>query len=674
MGSAAPQRALGLLASLLLAACSGAAPSAPEAPVACDRTCLEGQIQRLLDAMTAHDPSALAVTDNFVYVENNQFVRPGEGSWQTLQSVGNYRHYFADPETGQAALITTMRENNEAGVLTVRIKSESGRLSEAEVVITHDPRGAANYEKLGKPADEWLEAVPEDEQLSREALTALVNKYFGALENNDGKGDYSFFGDDCDRIEQGAVTTNTKPATLGYITDKSFVTLDCRGQFETGLLGFVSRIRDRRYEVIDVARHAVFAQATYDHDGTTRSIAQTNGHNFKLPSYYSAPRSLLVAEAFRVRDGHIQDLEQTHQELPYGQRSALRSTFEPSSAVPGGRDAPAGTVCERECLEQALDELLTAMIARKPQEAPLAGLVSYIENEQALAIGDGLWGTLTAIGPWQLRLSDVNQHTAVFMGRVTETDLNGLLTLRLRLQGDRIQQIEAQIVREEKPGAEEMFRRLQPSDPQPAALTRLDPVLLQEVPPEQRSESKALVTTAQNYFDALEGRSAAAPNFSADCSRRDNGLLVTNNTELPPPARPQSANAVMWRVEARGNGNVSAEFKPYALPCGAQLASGYNFAVSAIRDRRALFTDVERGLVLMAAYYDIPGTRQTYSSADGILVHMPQVWGQPRTLATRQLFKIEGGAIRRIEGQTRVLSYGTRPLWSSAAFSQPAAP
>ena len=184
MGSAAPQRALGLLASLLLAACSGAAPSAPEAPVACDRTCLEGQIQRLLDAMTAHDPSALAVTDNFVYVENNQFVRPGEGSWQTLQSVGNYRHYFADPETGQAALITTMRENNEAGVLTVRIKSESGRLSEAEVVITHDPRGAANYEKLGKPADEIKQKLLL--QGDNTALSIVASRYMLALQHEKG--------------------------------------------------------------------------------------------------------------------------------------------------------------------------------------------------------------------------------------------------------------------------------------------------------------------------------------------------------------------------------------------------------------------------------------------------------------------------------------------------------
>lgn len=669
-----PARVLGILASLLLAACSGAAPTAPEAVAACDRACLEAQLQQLLDAMIAHDPSGLAVSDNFVYVENNQIVRPGEGSWQTLQAIGNYRHYFADPETGQAALITTMRENNEAGVLTVRIKSEGGRLSEAELVLSHDPHGAANYESLGKPADEWLQAVPEDEQLSREALTALVNKYFGALENNDGKGDYSFFGDDCDRLEQGAVTTNTKPAALGYLTDKSFVTLDCRGQFETGLLGFVSRIRDRRYEVIDVERQAVFAQATYDHDGTTRSIAQTNGRSFKLPSYYSAARSLLVAEAFRVRDGHIQDLEQTHQEVPYGQRSALRSTFEPSSAVPGGRDAPLGKICERDCLEQALEQLLSAMVAHKPQNAPLAGLVSYVENDQALAIGDGLWGTLTGIASWQLRLSDANQHTAVFMGRVVETDLNSLLTLRIKLQGDRIQQIEAQLVREEKPGAEELFRRLQPSDPQPTALTRLDPTLLQVLAPEQQLDGKALVAVAQSYFDAVEGHSNLAPNFSADCSRHDNGLLVTNNPALPAPTRPQSAGALVWRVEAQGSGNVSAEFKPYALPCAAQLASGYASAVAAVRDRRVLLSDVERGLVLMAAYYDIPGTRQAYSSADGIRVHMPQVWGQPRTLATRQLFKIEGGAIRRIESFTRVLAYGSRPLLPPPAFSLPAAP
>ena len=662
-----------VLLAVLLAACSGASRSAPEAP-ACDRACLEGLINQFMTAMVAHDASTLPLNDSFVYVENNQTLKPGDGSWQTLQSFGSYRHYFADPEAGQAAIISTMRENNAAGLFTLRIKVDKGKLSEAEAIITHDPRGADNYEKLKAPANEWLETVAEEDRMSRDELAVLANKYFGSMENNDGKGDYSFFADDCDRLEHGLRTTNNTPQKYGHSDDREFVTLDCRGQFETGFLGFVTRIRDRRYEVIDVERGAVFSIAAFDHDGTLRNIALTNGKNFKVPSYFSVPRSLQVGEAFRARDGHIQDIEMTLHEFPYGQRMALHSTFVPSSAVPGGRDALADTPCDQACVEQALDQLLTALTTHKAQAAPLAGLVRYIENDQPLAIGDGLWGTLTALGSWQMRLTDANQGTALFMGRVTETDVNSLLTLRIKLQGDRITQIEAQVVHEEKTGAEELFRPLQPTDPQPAALKAADPVLLQALPLEQRVEPKALIATAQHYFDALEGHSEEPVTFTADCSRRDNGLLVSNNPDLPSPARAQAQGQFQWRVEARGTGNVSAEFKPYALPCSAQLASGYASAVSAVRDRRVLISDAERGLVAVAAYYDLPGTRQQFMSADGVLVHMPAVWGRPRTLATRQLFKIEGGAIRRIETFSKVLAYGARPLWPGAELSLPPAP
>jgi len=104
------------------------------------------------------------------------------------------------------------------------------------------------------------------------------------------------------------------------------------------------------------------------------------------------------------------------------------------------------------------------------------------------------------------------------------------------------------------------------------------------------------------------------------------------------------------------------------------LASGYASAISAVRDRRVLMSDAEHGLVVIAAYYDMPGTRQQFMTADGVLVHMPAVLGRPRTLATRQLFKIEGGAIRRIETFTKVLAYGARPLGPAAALSPPPAP
>lgn len=664
-----------LLAGLVLAGCSGRGHGAAKTkPAACDRTCLEHLINGFLAGMSAHDPSKLPLTADFRYTENNQVIGPGEGSWQTMQSFGTYRHYFADPESGNAAVITTMKENDSEGLFTLRIRAVGRKLAEAEAIVTHDPRGAANYARLGKPAGAWLETVPPDERMTRAELIATANKYYSSMEGNDGAGDYSFFADDCNRLEHGLKTTNNEPQNYGHSTDTEFVTLGCRGQFETGFLGFVTRVRDRRYEVIDVERGAVFAIASLGHDGTIRSIKLTNGRNFKIPSYFSASRTLQVGEAFRVRDGKIEDIEMTLHEFPYGMRTGFRSTFEPEYDVPGGQRPVPAAPCDSACLASSVDQLVAAMKAHDPKRAPLADMVKYTEDDQQLAIGGGLWGTLTELGTYRIRMTDAAQGQALYIARVTETDLPGILVLRVQVQGRRITGIEATIVREERSGAEELFRPRQPVEADPAALTRVDPLFTQAVPAERRSDRAALNALVNGYWDAVEqGKGGEVP-FAADCSRRENGVLVTGNGELPrPAANGRDAAGTVWETAAVGE-VPKQEFKPYALDCAAQLASGFSAYVARIRDRRIALIDEEHGLVLAAAYYDIPGTVRTFVNKAGYTTALPTVLGRPFTLASQQLLKVEGGEIRRIEAVNKVQPYGARPGWPAGNAPAPAAP
>jgi hypothetical protein len=658
---------LALLPTAVFIACSGgSAPSASKVVKAdCDRACLEKLIDAVMTGMTSHSAANLSTTPGFRYVENNQTLKPGDGSWQTLESFGPYKHYFADPESGNAAVIAVMRENGSAGLFTLRIRAEGKRLAEAEAIVTHDPRGAANYEKLGKVADAWLEAVPADERMTREELAATANKYFGSMENNDGKGDYSFFADDCNRLEHGLKTTNNTPQNYGHSTDAEFVTLGCRGQFETGFLGFVTRIRDRRYEVIDVERGAVFGIAGFDHNGTLRNIPLTNGKNFKVPTYFSGSRTLQVGEAFRARDGKIKDIEMTLHEFPYGMRTGFRSTFDPSNEVPGGQVPDAKKRCDRGCLEGSLDQLIAAMVDHNPKRAPLADQVRYTENDQHLGLYDGLWGTLTEVGSYRVRVVDPSRGLAVFVGRVTETDLPGILTLRVRVIGGRINEIEATIVREERPGADELFRPRQPVEAEPAALTRAEPLLTQLLPEKQRADRSELVALVDGYLDALEGGKGGDVAFSADCSRHENGVLVTKNSELPrPPAKGRDAAETAWSVAATAPEVPAAPFRPYSLDCTAQLASGYSAYIARARDRRILLVDEDRGLVVSSAYLDIPGTVKQVTGTDGGTINLPPVLGRPYTLAATQLFKIEGGQIRRIEQVDKVQPYGARAAWT----------
>ncbi len=654
-----------MVAALLLAACSGNKQAATTPAASCDRACLESLIDRVLAGMLAHDAGTLPTTANFRYIENNQPLRAGEGSWKTLQSFGTYRHYFADPESGNAALITTMQENDGQGLFTLRIKAVGGKLAEAEAIVTHDPLGAARYARLGKPADAWLESVPEDERMTREALAATANKYFGSIENNDGKGDYSFFDDDCNRLEHGLKTTNTAPQKYGHSSDTTFVTLGCRGQFETGFLGFVTRVRDRRYEVIDGERGVVFSIAPLDHDGTTRSLPLTNGKTFKVPTYFSASRTLQVGEAFRARDGRITDIEMTLHEFPYGMRTGFRSTFDPPLDVPGGEAPEPGKACDSSCLESHIDQVAGAMAAHDPKRALLADRLRYTENDQLLAVGDGLWGTLTDLGSYRIHVADATSGQVSLLARVTETDLPGLLWLRARVVGGRVTEVEATVVREERPSAEELFRPRQPVEAEPAALNRAEPLLTQPVPPAQRAEREQLLTIVNRYFDALEQGQGGDVPFTADCLRRENGVTVTQNPDLPrPTAKGRDPGEMQWEIAA--SGEVPRQtFKPYALDCGTQLNSGYSAYIGRIRDRRARVTDEERGLISVTAYYDIPGTVRTFTSKSGVVTTLPPVLGRPYTLATQQLFRIVGGEIQRIEALNKVQPYGARPAWVS---------
>jgi hypothetical protein len=603
-------------------------------PVSCDRSCLEHHVDAVLDALLAHDPSRLPLADGFRYIENNQRLQAGDGSWRTLQGFGAYRHYFADPEDGNAAVITTMRENDEDGLYTLRIRVAGGKLAEAEAVMTHDAEGAAQYAKIGKPAAAWLESVPEDDRLSRDELVEVANKYYSALENNDGKGDYSFFADDCERLEHGRPATHSVARLYGHSSDRSFVTMGCRAQFETGFLGFITRIRDRRYEVIDVERGAVFASAALDHNDKYAGIPLTDGGEFSLPAYFSAPRTLQVAEGFRIRDGKIHATEMTLHEFPYGMPTGLRSTFDPSREVPGGRPPDAHRPCDVACLEALAEQTLRALAAHDPKKAPLTDTALYTENDQRIEFYDGLWGTIADVGSYRLRVIEPARHEISLLARVNERDIPGLLALRLRSQGDRIAMIEARIVREERAGAEEMYRVRGIIDPQPATLQQAEALFAEPVARARRADVEELLSLVNRYWDAVQQGQGGPVRFTRDCQRHENGVLVTGNPE--------------------------SGFAPYALGCAAQVEGGYSAYVGKIRDRRILTLDEDRGLVVAAVWYDIPGTTHSVGARLGSPVALPAGLGRPHTQAQLQIFRIEDGAIRRIEALSRTMPYGAR--------------
>jgi hypothetical protein len=303
-------------------------------PGACDRQCLEGFVDRYLDAVVTHDPRAVPLAANVRFTENGQQLRVGDGLWRSMKSKGRYRLFVSDVEAGQVAFIGTLQEEHAdpargaPALFALRLKIAGNQIEEIEQFVHRDVEAATRVETLGQPRAAFTQAVPESQRMSRADLIKTANMYFAGMQQNDGKGDYPFAAD-CSRIENGTLTTNRPtpagetrpdPATAtGYSAQWS-----CLEQFESGLLYFVTRIRDRRYVAVDRERGLVFAFAFFDHSaGDTRDFTTPGGR--AVTAGPAQPWTWYIGELFKVENGQLSQIEAVLQRVPYGMLSGWSS-------------------------------------------------------------------------------------------------------------------------------------------------------------------------------------------------------------------------------------------------------------------------------------------------------------------------------------------------------------
>ena len=94
----------------------------------------------------------------------------------------------------------------------------------------------------------------------------------------------------------------------------------CREQFESGLLHFVSRIRDRRYVAVDQERGLVLAFVFFDHDAGASRTFQTPGGR-TVTAGPTTPWTWQIAELFKVEKGLLHEIEAVLERVPYGMTS-----------------------------------------------------------------------------------------------------------------------------------------------------------------------------------------------------------------------------------------------------------------------------------------------------------------------------------------------------------------
>jgi hypothetical protein len=164
--------------------------------------------------------------------------------------------------------------------------------------------------------------------MSRADLIRVANMYFSGMQRNDGLGEYPFT-DDCERFENANQSTNAPtPAGETRPDPKTANTYSsqwgCLEQFKSGLIHFVTRIRDRRYVAVDPERGLVFSFAFFDHmGGKSRTYTRSDGRTIT-----AGPTELWtweLAEMFRIEKGKIRRIEAVLTRSPYGQQSGWSS-------------------------------------------------------------------------------------------------------------------------------------------------------------------------------------------------------------------------------------------------------------------------------------------------------------------------------------------------------------
>lgn len=306
------------------AACLALSASAASASDVCDRTCLEGMVNKYIDAMVAHDPNQLPLAQGVRFTENGEELRLGDGLWGTASAPGQYKLYVSDPEDGQVGFFGTVFENGTPDLMALRLKIDYGRISEIETIVARPPgMGAASpippagatMEKLGHPRSQFLQ---KGDGTSRADLLRIANSYFTGLGNNTGHNTAPFW-PSCNRLENGTQTTN-RP-TAGRPADTDIVGMGCEAQQKSGFYPFVSSIRNRRYPIIDRERGLVMSFAFFEHSGVLKTITLTNGKTVDSP--VKAPLTFQISELFQIHGGKIDQIEAVINTVPYGMKSAV---------------------------------------------------------------------------------------------------------------------------------------------------------------------------------------------------------------------------------------------------------------------------------------------------------------------------------------------------------------
>lgn len=333
----------------------------------------------------------------------------------------------------------------------------------------------------------------------------------------------------------------------------------------------------------------------------------------------------------RAAVGHSRDRNDTRAR---GATGAAPNTPEP--VAPQDPDL----MCDRACLQALADSYLKAVVAHDPKLLTLDDHVRFTEDGQELQLGDGFWNTASGVGAAQQFYPDPQTQQITFMGTMREFDNLVLMAMRLKVRDRRISEVETLFYRKGA-GPDWSDAGIVATNARGTA----DSAWLAPIPAALRATREQLTGVALAWMNALAHYDAKAmPPISDDCVRYENGARVSDNP----------------RVLIGDN-----HFNLAALGCRLQLQSGYFGSITRIHHRRVVAVDPDYGTVVVWANLDQAGTR-ALRLADGRTLSL-RALVRPASTETMLVFRIESGAIHRVQMLTLGVPYHMNPGWDEPA-------
>jgi hypothetical protein len=291
------------------------AVAAAPVPDPCNRMCLEDVAHEYVAALVAHDPSRVPLATDVKFVENVTPMKPGEGLWKTAsEAPTTFALYVPDPVSGQVGFIGMMKQDGKPIELALRLKVRHGRIVEAEHLVAANLRDSM-LANLKAPRPGLLAEVPADQRSSHAQLLKIGASYYDALVKGDGS--LAPFADDCERHENGMITTGSPLMGAPPGSPK----LNCTTQLNTKVMSYIKRIEPRRVWIADPQTGLVFGLSQFRHPMKEDHVDIVGYPGVTSVPMKFKPFDLPAAHIFKISGGRIHEIEAMGFTAPYDSKT-----------------------------------------------------------------------------------------------------------------------------------------------------------------------------------------------------------------------------------------------------------------------------------------------------------------------------------------------------------------